>query len=370
MTSETTRQTTLHSWHIAQGAKMVPFAGYDMPVNYPEGILAEHLHTRTRAGLFDVSHMGQIVLRGKDSVAAFEGCVPSSVATIKPGHMRYTVLMNDWGGVLDDLIMVRPEVGDDLWLIVNAGPKENDFAVLKKRMKDAQIEFLTRDLIALQGPQAAGVLSHYVSGLDRLGFMQAKWTEIEGMPVVLMRSGYTGEDGFEISVSAKNTQRLVQLLVKHEEVKPIGLGARDTLRLEAGLCLYGHELNDTITPIEAGLNWIIDKRKLALAEFTGAAIIESILLNKPEKLRVGIMVDDRTPARDGTEVQNTHGQTVGIITSGGFSPTLGKPIALAYLDRAAAVPGSRVQVMVRGRAIPAHVCGLPFVPHRYYSRPK
>ncbi len=362
------RTTTLHSWHVEQGAKMVGFAGYEMPVHYPTGIIAEHNQTRNSASLFDVSHMGQIVIRGAEAVQAFEHCVPSSVRDIKPGSMRYTVMLNDWGGVLDDLIMVRPPLGDDLWLIVNAGCKENDLEVIKKSVGATNAELVERDLLALQGPKAHQVLKHYISELDKISFMQARWTDIQDIPVILMRSGYTGEDGFEISVAPKDTVKLAELLLKHDDVKAAGLGARDTLRLEAGLCLYGHELSTKVTPIEAGLNWTISRLKLSQGEFTGAPIVEAFLLNKPEKVRVGLLIDDRAVVREGAEIRSTRGNIIGHVSSGSFSPTLNRPIALAYIDRALAVPGTKMEALVRDRAIPAHVAPLPFVPHRYYQK--
>jgi aminomethyltransferase len=365
---EKVRRTSLYEWHVAQGAKMVPFAGYDMPVQYPTGIIAEHNHTREKAGLFDVSHMGQIMLHGTETVTKFQKFIPNNALNLKPGQMRYTVLLNEWGGILDDLIMVKPEVGEDLWLVVNAGCKDNDLATLHTALGKNEAVMVPRDLIALQGPKAEGVMRNYVSGLDTLGFMQARWTDIRGMPVIVMRSGYTGEDGFEISVLPKDVETLVGLLMKHEDVKPIGLGARDTLRLEAGLPLYGHELTVKTTPVEACLDWVINKPRLSQGEYAGAAIIEEHLLNKAERIRAGFIIDERAPARDGTEICAPDGANIGIVTSGGFSPTLNQPIAMGYIDRAAAATGTKVNMMVRGRPVAAHVAPLPFVPHRYYRK--
>jgi aminomethyltransferase len=353
---------------VEQGAKMVGFAGYEMPVHYPTGIIAEHNQTRNSASLFDVSHMGQIVIRGAEAVQAFEHCVPSSVRDIKPGSMRYTVMLNDWGGVLDDLIMVRPPLGDDLWLIVNAGCKENDLEVIKKSVGATNAELVERDLLALQGPKAHHVLKHYISELDKISFMQARWTDIQDIPVILMRSGYTGEDGFEIAVAPSDTEALANVLMRHEEVKPAGLGARDTLRLEAGLCLYGHELSEKVTPVEAGLNWVIDRQKLSEGEFAGASILEAQLVNRAELARVGFLVDDRTPAREGCEITSLDGRSIGHVTSGGFSPSLNQPIAMGYVEKKSAVNGTKVRFMVRERAVPAHVAPMPFVPHRYFRK--
>ena len=351
---------------------MVEFAGYEMPVYYETGILAEHLHTRSAAGLFDVSHMGQIVLRGSEAVAALEKHVPSDVQNLKPGQMRYSTLLNEWGGVIDDLIIVRPDTGYDLWLIVNASRKEHDLGIIRGKLSSNLIELVNRDLIALQGPHAQDVIRALVDHdvMEKLGFMNAAWTKINGMPVLLMRSGYTGEDGFELSIEPHNTETLVKILMRDSDVKPIGLGARDTLRLEAGLCLYGHELNEKTTPVEAGLKWVVNKARLSEGEFAGAAVLESELLNLPERCRVGIMVDDKAPAREGTEIQNMKGEKVGEITSGGFSPTLQKPIAMGYVDKHLAVKGTRLLLIVRGKAIAAHIVPLPFVPHRYINKGK
>lgn len=361
------RRTTLFDWHQKQGARMVEFAGYAMPLQYASGIIEEHNHTRNAAGLFDVSHMGQLVLRGWNAVKQFERFVPSDVRSLKPGHMRYTLLLNNWGGIIDDLMMIRPVAGDDLWLIVNAGRKEKDLATLRTVLGADEAELVQRDLIAIQGPKAADVMRNYVSDLDRLGFMQARWCDIHSIPVVLMRSGYTGEDGFEISVTPAHTEELVSQLMRHEAVRPIGLGARDTLRLEAGLCLYGHELNEKITPIEAELNWVVNKVRLAQDDFAGAAILEAQVLNKPEQKRVGLLVDDRMPVRENCVIQSLDGQPVGTVTSGVFSPSLGAPIAMGYVESHLAVEGTQLHIVVRGKPVAAHVAPLPFVPHRYYK---
>lgn len=366
---ETTRRTTLYGWHMAKGAKMVPFAGYDMPVQYPEGIIAEHKHTRVSASIFDVSHMGQVVLHGEAAVKALERFIPSNVQTLKPGQMRYTTLLNDWGGVVDDLIVIHPDSGSDFWLVVNASRKEIDTEIISEGMGN-QVEPVARDLIALQGPKAVFVMQALCPSAGKLGFMNACWTNVRGIPALLMRSGYTGEDGYEISVEPRHTEKLVDMLLENPEVKPAGLGARDTLRLEAGLCLYGHELNEKITPVEADLQWVINKARLSEGEFAGAAVLESELVNRPERARVGLMVEDKAPAREGTEIQDKKGNTIGTVTSGGFSPTLNKPIAMGYVERRFAEPGTEVNLIVRGRALPAEVIQLPFVPHRYVHKGK
>jgi aminomethyltransferase len=367
---DTPLHTTLHDWHVAQGAKMVPFAGYDMPVHYKEGIIAEHKHTRTSASIFDVSHMGQVLLHGLDAVRALERFVPADIQNLKPGQMRYTTLLNEWGGVVDDLIVIRPDTGSDFWAVLNASRKEIDTSVIRSAAGTGMVETLKRDLIAVQGPRAVNVVTHLTEAATRIGFMMATHAKIKGIPVFLMRSGYTGEDGFEISVEPQNTQALVEILLQDKAVKPAGLGARDTLRLEAGLCLYGHELNEKITPVEAGLTWVINKRRLSEGEFAGAAVLESELLNLPERVRVGLLVDDKAPARDGAEIQDLKGNKVGEITSGGFSPSLGQPIAMGYVDRDLSEPGTSLQILVRGRSLPCHVVSLPFVPHRYIHKGK
>lgn len=365
------QQTTLHDWHIGHGAKMVPFAGYDMPLHYSAGILAEHTHTRTQVSLFDVSHMGQIVLRGNEAVRGLEKFIPSAVQQLGAGHMRYTTMLNEWGGMIDDLMVVRPDAGYDLWAIVNASCKAHDMELLKQPIPPGLIHLCDRDLLALQGPNAASVLHEYTDQADNLSFMRAAWTKIKNIPVLLMRSGYTGEDGFEISVEPRYTAALADLLLSHAEVKPAGLGARDTLRLESGLCLYGHELTEKITPIEAGLKWVVSKKRLSEGEFAGAAIIEAELLNMPERLRVGMTLEGRALAREGCDIHHIReDRSIGVVTSGGYSPTLGKSIAMGYVERHFAVPGSQLNILVRGKPLMAKVVPLPFVPSRTVHKGK
>ncbi len=364
-------RTTLYDWHLAQGGKMMPFAGFSLPVQYPDGIIAEHLHARSAAALFDVSHMGQMVLRGRESWKKFARLVPGDVPGLKPWQMRYSCLLNEWGGVVDDIMIVRPDAGDDLWLIVNAARRAADTALIGTVVPPEQVEMAARDLVALQGPKAARVLVAYTEAARALSFMQATWTEIHGIPALLMRSGYTGEDGFEISVEPRHTLELTGVLMRHPDVKPAGLGARDTLRLEAGLCLYGHELDEKITPVEAGLSWLISRPRLARGEFAGASIIEAQILNPPERLRVGLVVDGRAPAREGCEIQEPgKNRPVGVVTSGTFSPTLNHPIAMGYVEPAFADPDQPLNLMVRGRPVPARVTPLPFVSHRYEKQKK
>ena len=364
------RRTPLYELHRARGAKMVPFAGYEMPVQYPAGIIAEHLHTRAQAGLFDVSHMGQIWLRGAEAARALEALVPGDLQALMPRQMRYTLLLNDRGGILDDLMATRvpEEAGDGLMLVVNAACKEADLAHLRAHLDRAvaiepQFE---RALLALQGPAAAAVLARFAAVVERMAFMSAAEVSIAGISCGITRSGYTGEDGFEISVSPEQAAGLAERLLGEPEVMPIGLGARDTLRLEAGLCLYGHDIDDMTTPIEAGLAWTIGKRRRAEAGFPGAAMILRQLAEGTARKRVGIRPDGRAPAREGTAIIDAAGSRIGAVTSGGFGPSVGAPIAMGYVDAAHAAEGSALSLIVREVARPAHIARLPFLPTRYY----
>jgi aminomethyltransferase len=345
---------------------MVPFAGYEMPVQYPTGIIAEHLHTRAQAGLFDVSHMGQIRLRGAEAALALEALVPGDLQALMPRQMRYTLLLNDRGGILDDLMATRLENG--LMLVVNAACKDADLAHLQSQLDRAvTIEpHFERALLALQGPAAAAVLKRFAPGVERMPFMTSAELSIAGTPCSVTRSGYTGEDGFEISVAAEQAAAIAERLLGEPEVMPIGLGARDTLRLEAGLCLYGHDIDETTTPIESGLAWTIGKRRRAEGGFPSAAIILRQLAEGVTRKRVGIRPDGRAPAREGTQVTDPAGNPVGTVTSGGFGPSVGAPIAMGYVDSAHAAEHTAVSVIVREVARPAHVARLPFVPTRYY----
>jgi len=368
------KRTPLHALHVELGAKMVPFAGYEMSVNYPLGILKEHLHTRAAAGLFDVSHMGQAFIVGSDhaaSAGALEALMPAALREFQPGAMRYSFLLNEEGGVIDDLIVSRSHAAHDdgmLMLVVNADRKALDYRHLETRLPDG-VELRRADeraLLALQGPAAAAVLARHAPMADALDFMTTTRAEFDGIDCNISRSGYTGEDGFEISVSAERADELARALLAGDEVEPIGLGARDSLRLEAGLCLYGHDLDETISPIEAGLVWAIGKRRRVEGGFPGAGRIQREIENGAERRRVGISFEGRAPAREGSEIIDTDGKTIGRVTSGGFAPSLGCPIAMGYVERTSSKVGTAIEVMVRGKALPAAVAKLPFVPHRYH----
>ena len=360
------RRTPLHELHVALGARMVPFAGYEMPVQYKTGIIAEHMHTRAQAGLFDVSHMGQIALRGVDAAPALEALVPGDIQGLAQDRMRYTLLLADSGGIIDDLMVTRRR--DGLALVVNAARKEVDLADLRARL-DPTVEIVSqfdRALLALQGPFAASVLARHVAGVDRIPFMSAVDVVIAGIPCGVTRSGYTGEDGFEISVAPDRAIAVAELLLAEPEVAPIGLGARDTLRLEAGLCLYGHDIDETTTPVEAALAWTIGQRRRAEGGFPGAPQILRQLLDPPARRRVGIKPDGRAPAREGADIVDAAGNPVGTVTSGGFGPSLNAPIAMGYVVREHATLDTPLAVVVRDVARPAHLARLPFVPTRYY----
>jgi aminomethyltransferase len=347
---------------------MVPFAGYDMPVQYPDGILKEHLHCRASAGLFDVSHMGQARIDGAAAVAALEALVPGDLAALAPGRMRYTMFTDDSAGILDDLMVAAREDGG-LVVVLNAACKAADMAHLAAGLAAGARATLIDDraLLALQGPKAVGVMARLAPGAENLKFMSAAGIAVAGIDCSVSRSGYTGEDGYEISVPADRAEDLARKLLAEPEVAPIGLGARDTLRLEAGLCLYGHDIDTTTTPVEAGLAWTISKRRRAEGGFPGAARIQRELAEGPPRKRVGIRPEGRAPARDGTAIADSAGHAVGTITSGGFSPSLAAPIAMGYVASAAAAPGTALSLDVRGRSLAARVADLPFVPHRYHK---
>ncbi|MDC8755303.1 glycine cleavage system aminomethyltransferase GcvT [Erythrobacter sp. sf7] len=355
----------LDAWHRAQGARMVPFAGYEMPIQY-EGIVAEHSWTRESAGLFDVSHMGQLLLSGPDLDAAVEAVLPIDLSTLKPGQQRYSLLLDEEGGVLDDLMVSRLDDGS-LYLVVNGATKWDDIGTLREALPDdITLNHLDEQaLIALQGPKAAEALARHVPEAAALTFMKFGRFTLAGHPVQIARAGYTGEDGFEISLPAEAATEIADLLCGEPEVKPIGLGARDSLRLEAGLPLYGHDLSPETSPIEAGLLFGINKRRRTEGGFPGAGrIIREINEGTPAKW-IGLKIDGRLPAREGAEVFDGT-EKVGTVTSGGFSPTLGAPIAMAYVAATYAAPGSALEVEVRGKRLAATVSPTPFVPHRYY----
>jgi aminomethyltransferase len=360
------KRTPLFDLHRELGARLVPFAGWEMPVQYPQGIMAEHQHCRSRAALFDVSHMGQLRIVGPDPAAAIERLVPGDIKALKPGRARYTVLTNEAGGILDDLIV--SQAGDHLFTVVNAGCRDQDLAHLRQALAPDHevIELEDRALLALQGPAAAEALARHCADCRGLRFMSTEVMSVGGHEARVSRLGYTGEDGFEISVPADRAQELARLLLAEPEVEPAGLGARDSLRLEAGLCLYGHDIDTTTTPVEAGLAWTIGKRRREEGGFPGAPTILRQLRDGPPRKLVGLKPDGRAPAREGTEIQDDAGHEIGKVTSGGFGPSVGAPVALGYVEAGASEPGTAVRLLVRGRALPAMVAALPFVPHRYH----
>ena len=359
-------RTPLFDEHRALGATLVPFAGYEMPVRYPAGIMAEHTHTRAAAGLFDVSHMGQLRLTGPAATEALERLVPGDIEGLASGAMRYTQFTNEDGGILDDLIATRTDVG--LSLVVNASCKDTDIAHMERRL-DAGVALSVladRALLALQGPKAAAVLERHAPGCAGLAFMSAGTFTIDGTDVLVSRCGYTGEDGFEISLPEGEAAAFWRRLMAEPEVEPVGLGARDSLRLEAGLCLYGHDIDETTSPVEAGLGWSIGKRRRQGDGFPGAARIRKELAEGPQRRRVGILPDGRAPAREGTPVLDAKGNAIGTVTSGGFGPTAGGPVAMGYVAAEAAEIGRPVSLLVRGKPRPATIVKLPFVPHTYH----
>jgi aminomethyltransferase len=364
--------TPLHTLHVARGARMVPFAGYEMPVQY-DSILAEHLHTRAAAGLFDVSHMGQAFLIGPDhesAARALEALVGADLIELGPGRQRYTQLLDEAGGILDDLMVTRsadPDEDGVLMLVVNASRKAADFEHIERALP-ANVKLLRaeqRALVALQGPRSAAVLTRHAPETAAMAFMSARSTQFDGIDCHVSRSGYTGEDGYEISVKALRVRAIVERLLSHPEVKLIGLGARDSLRLEAGLCLYGHDIDASTTPIEAKLGWSIGKRRRVHGGFPGASRILEELQRGPLRRRVGLEMDGRIPARKGAEIL-VGGARIGKVTSGGFGPSVSRPIAMGYVESGHATPGNAVAVAVRGKDLPARIVPLPFVPHRYY----
>ncbi len=365
--------TPLDAEHVALGARMVPFAGYAMPVQYPTGILTEHLWTRERAGLFDVSHMGQAALVGPDhatTARALEALVPADIVNLAPGRQRYTQLLNEDGGILDDLMVARPAnplQDGELLLVVNASTKDADYAHMQARLPSS-VElrrFDDRALLALQGPGAEAALAALAPEVATMGFMAVTQTMLAGIPAHVSRSGYTGEDGYEISLPADRAVELWRTLLDDADVKPIGLGARDSLRLEAGLCLYGHDIDETTSPIEAGLTWSIQKRRRTEGGFPGAARVQRELADGPARVRVGLKPEGRAPPREGTPIATPDGRDVGVVTSGGFGPTVNGPIAMGYVAPEVSAAGTELHLMVRGKALPARVAALPFTPHRY-----
>ena len=369
MSDETLKTTPLNAAHIAAGARMVPFAGYSMPVQYKDGVLKEHLWTRENAGLFDVSHMGQARLRGVSPLSAFEEVTPGDFIGLKPGKQRYSVLLNKKGGIIDDLMAARPD-DDGLFVVVNGACKDNDFKVIDDELAgQVRIERLEdRALLALQGPKAAEVLAQHAPEAASMVFMDARAMSAFGTDAIVSRSGYTGEDGYEISIPASEAERVWNTLLADERVKPIGLGARDSLRLEAGLPLYGHDVDETVSPIEADLAFSISKKRRDARDFPGAARIAKELAEGASRKRVGLVVLEGAPAREGAEIADEAGNVIGVVTSGGFSPSMGKPIAMGFVPPAYAAAGSKLKVIVRGKAQTAEVTAMPFVPHRYVRK--
>ncbi|HCP00483.1 MAG: glycine cleavage system protein T [Alphaproteobacteria bacterium] len=362
-------KTPLYDLHVALGARMVPFAGYAMPVQYPGGIIAEHSVTRSAAGLFDVSHMGQAILRGDDPATSFERLVPGDIAGLEVGRMRYTLLLNDAGGIRDDLMVTRidDKGAPALFLVVNAACKDADFAHIAASLAgEAELQILTdRALLALQGPKAESVLGDLAPDCRDLVFMQGAEIRVGDVDAYITRSGYTGEDGFEISVLAGAVAGLTERLLAHDEVEPVGLGARDSLRLEAGLCLYGHDIDETTSPIEAGLAWAVGKRRREAADFPGAAAILGQLADGPVRRWVGIRPEGRALVREGAPICDAAGIEIGVVTSGGFGPSVGGPVAMGYVTAANAETGTEVSIELRGRMVAAKVADLPFVPANY-----
>jgi aminomethyltransferase len=369
---EPLQRTALHGRQIALGARMVPFAGYEMPVQFTAGIIAEHTHTRTAAGLFDVSHMGQAFLSGPDhqtTALALEKLVAAEILGLERGRVRYAQLTNPEGGIIDDLMVTRsvaPADDGKLMLIVNASRKSIDYAWLEQNMP-ADVTLVicgNRSLLALQGPKAEAVLSRYCPKASGLAFMSATVAQFNGIDINLARSGYTGEDGYELSLATRDVNAVYDRLLADSDVKPIGLGARDSLRLEAGLCLYGHDIDETTTPVEADLAWSIGKRRRAEGGYMGAARITRELNEGPRRRRVGILPEGRAPAREGALI-TSNGQSIGHVTSGGFGPTLGRPVSIGYVDAAYSKIGTPLELIVREKPVAAIVTKLPFVPHRY-----
>ena len=364
-------QTVLHDLHLRLGAKMVPFAGYDMPVQYPAGVMKEHLHTREAAGLFDVSHMGQVILRGENAAAALETLVPVDIAGLKPGRQRYALFTNDAGGILDDLMVANR--GDHLFVVVNAACKDADIAHMQRAIgAQVAVEPITdRALLALQGPKAEAALARLVPDAAEMRFMDVATHVWNGVELWISRSGYTGEDGFEISIPETQAVAFAEALLAMEEVLPIGLGARDSLRLEAGLCLYGHDIDTTTTPAEGALEWAIQKARRTggarAGGFPGAEKVLAELETGAVRRRVGLLPDGRAPMREGTPLfaAEVGGEPVGQITSGGFGPTIARPMSMGYLPVELSAPGTTVWGEVRGKRLPASVADLPFRPATY-----
>jgi aminomethyltransferase len=368
-------QTPLHALHLELGARIVPFAGYSMPVQYPAGLMAEHHHTRTAAGLFDVSHMGQLRLVGPDAAAAFESLMPVDVIGLGVNKQRYGLLLTDTGGIIDDLMFVNR--GHDIFVIVNGACKHGDLAHMQARIGsrctiDVQFD---RALLALQGPQAVNALQRLLPGVEKLVFMTGgafTWSGAAAADIYVTRSGYTGEDGFEISLPAHAADAFARALLAQPEVKPVGLGARNSLRLEAGLCLYGNDIDTTTSPVEAGLNWAMQKVRRTGGARAGGFPGADLVLGQMDgtapllKKRVGLVALERVPVREHTELQNLQGETIGEVTSGLLGPSVDKPVAMGYVAPVHAAVGTRINAIVRGKAVPMEVAPMPFIAPNYF----
>ncbi|WP_424929216.1 glycine cleavage system aminomethyltransferase GcvT [Amaricoccus tamworthensis] len=362
--SDAAKRTPLHDLHLELGGKMVDFAGWEMPVQYPKGIMTEHKHTRAKAGLFDVSHMGQVILRGDNVSEKLETLVPSALTTLKEGKARYTFFTNDQGGIMDDLIVSN--AGDHLFVVVNASMRHQDIPHMANNLEGVEVtEIFDRALVAVQGPSAEDVVGGLCPAARDLKFMETTTADIDGVECRISRLGYTGEDGFEISIPGADAVRITKKLLDHEDCEPAGLGARDSLRLEAGLCLYGNDIDNDTSPVEASLTWAIQKRRREEGGFPGADRIQKELAEGTSRKLVGIKPVGRAPARAGVEVQSTDGTPAGAVTSGGFGPTVEAPVAMGYVTSDLAEPGTQVNLIIRGKPQPAEIVELPFVKQNY-----
>ena len=362
--SETLKRTPLYDLHLELGAKMVGFAGWEMPVQYPAGIMAEHNQCRQKAALFDVSHMAQVILKGDGAAEALETIAPSAFTTLKPGKARYTMFTNETGGIMDDLIVTN--AGDHLFVVVNASMRDQDIPHMRDNLSGVEVvEITDHALIAVQGPSAEAVVSALAPAAADLAFMESAFMEMLGAECRVARQGYTGEDGYEISIPEENAVEIVKALLAHEDCAPTGLGARDSLRLEAGLCLYGNDIDAGTSPVEAQLNWAMQKRRREEGGFPGAGRIQRELAEGVSRKLVGIKPEGRAPARQGVEIATEDGDIIGSVTSGGFGPTVGGPVSMGYIAASHAEPGTGINLIVRGKPMPAKVIALPFVPHNY-----
>ena len=362
--SEMPKRTPLYDLHVELGGKMVDFAGWEMPVQYPMGIMGEHNQCRTRAALFDVSHMGQVILRGENAAAKLEALVPSVLTTLPEGKARYTFFTNGEGGIMDDLIVSN--AGDHLFAVVSASMRHQDIPHMADNLDGVEvIEIFDRALVAVQGPKAEDVVGTLCPAVRDLKFMETTVADILGVECRISRLGYTGEDGFEVSILEDRAIEISKAFLAHDDCEPAGLGARDSLRLEAGLCLYGNDIDNDTSPVEAALTWAIQKRRREEGGFPGAARIQREIAEGPARKLVGIKPEGRIPARHGVETQGPDGETIGEVTSGGYGPTVGGPVAMGYVSAGHASPGENVNLIVRGKAQPANVVALPFVQQNY-----